>query len=117
MPAQPAGGPHVLEVEAASGARRVVRDVLMGDVYLCAGQSNMEWSVASALNARSEIANASDDGVRLFHIAHVSSVSPRSALGAVTGWSPAAPESVRAFSAVCYFFARDLRRESDVPIG
>lgn len=117
LPAQRAGGPHVLEVEAASGARRVVRDLLMGDVYLCAGQSNMEWSVASALNARSEIANASDDGVRLFNIAHLSSVRPQSSLGAATGWAPAAPESVRAFSAVCYFFARGLRREADVPIG
>lgn len=117
LPAQAAGGPYVLEVEAASGAKRMLRDVLMGDVFLCSGQSNMEWSVANSLNAWGEITSAGDGGLRLFSIARNSRPAAQTALGAIVGWAPASPENVRDFSAVCYFFARSLRREVDVPIG
>lgn len=117
LPAQRAGGPYDLEVVTASGATQTVRDVLVGDVFLCSGQSNMEWSVGNALNARREIASAGDDSLRLFSIARSSAAAAQSVLGPATGWARASPESVRDFSAVCYFFATRLRGEVGVPIG
>ena len=115
LPPLEPGGPFELALEAA-GERLVLRDVLVGDVWLCSGQSNMEWSVADAMNAAEEIAAARDPGVRHLKVPRswAAEPSPELAGGA---WEPADPEHAGGFTAVGWFFARDLRRHLDVPIG
>ena len=115
LDALPAGGPHDLVV---SGGGRELRfgDVLVGDVWVCSGQSNMEWVVADSMNATEEIAGANDLLVRHFKVPKSWAEEPSDTL-AGGEWEVADPEHVAWFTAVGYFFARDLRPHVDVPIG
>ena len=116
LPTQTAGGPHVLT--ARSGAvSQSVSDVMVGDVWLCSGQSNMEFAVRQATNAESEIAAANDPNLRLFLVGRSSLPAPSTAPHAVGQWRATSPQSVRDFSAACYFMGRDLRRSENAPIG
>lgn len=117
LPALPAGGPYVLTVQAASGASQSITDVLVGDVYLCSGQSNMELPVANSLDAAREIAVSKKDTIRLLTVAHASAPEPLRHFQAPVAWIAAAPDSVRDFSAACYFFARELQKSVAVPLG
>ena len=100
----------------AVGQRIAVRDILLGDVWVASGQSNMEWPVASLVNAAAEIASANDVRIREFAIPHSYSEKPEAeVVGGV--WAHADSQQVGHFSAVAYFFARDLRKSVDVPIG
>lgn len=110
-----AGGPHTMTIEGA-GERREVRDVLVGDVWVASGQSNMEWTVADAMNAEAEIAAADDAAIRHFKVPQSWALEPEETLAGGT-WSAASPATVGEFSAVGYFFARALREHVDVPIG
>lgn len=92
-----------------------VRDVLVGEVWLASGQSNMEWPVAKAAAGEKEIADAHFPLIRLFTAQH--NVASRPADTVAGTWSACTPESVRMFSAVGYFFARDLQRKLRVPVG
>ena len=115
LPAQSAAGPHRLVVR--SGADSVVaRDVLVGDVWVASGQSNMEWPLAAAQNAQAVIAAANDTRIRQFKVPTSFAPSPEADL-AGGSWAVADPQHVGSFSAVAYFFARDLRKSVDVPIG
>jgi sialate O-acetylesterase len=116
LPALTAGGPHVLEASSGERSQRV-SDVLVGDVWLCSGQSNMELQVWRALDARVEIAGAGNDRIRLFTVPQVSDVVPKQTFSEDVRWEPVNPESVREFSAACYFFARELQKTVDVPMG
>jgi sialate O-acetylesterase len=115
LPAVAAGGPFTLVFQTGA-ERREIRDVLAGDVWLASGQSNMEWEVAVSDNARSEIANAHDSLIRQFKVPISWSNTPEPEL---TGgaWSAADPAHVGRFTAVGYFFARELRKSVPVPIG
>jgi len=115
LPALPAGGPYELEV-AGGGTRIVVRDVLIGDVWVASGQSNMEFLVAWADSAAQEIAAADDSALRQFKVPLTFADAPTADL-AGGSWAPADPVHVGSFSAVAYYFARDLRRSVHVPIG
>jgi sialate O-acetylesterase len=108
-----AGGPDVLTV---TGNNMVtVKDVLVGDVWIGSGQSNMAWTVERSNDAEKEIAAANYPKIRLLKVANKVSDVPQ---GDVEGsWSPCSPESVRSFSAVAYFFGRDLHQKLSVPIG
>src|SRR6185369_320961 len=111
----PAGGPHTLTVSRAD-ERIVVRDILAGDVWLASGQSNMEFRVDQGANAANEIASARDSSIRQFKIPISWAESPVDSL--VGGaWTVADSQHVGAFSAVAYFFARELRVSQRVPIG
>jgi sialate O-acetylesterase len=115
LPAQSAVGPHRLVVRSGRDSV-VVRDVLVGDVWVASGQSNIEWPVASARDAQAEIAAANDSRIRHFKVP--TSFAPEPAADLVGGsWAAADPQHVGSFSAVAYFFARDLRKSVDVPIG
>ncbi len=116
LPTLSAGGPYVLTAQT-SGATQTVSDVMVGDVWLCSGQSNMEFAVRQATNADSEIASANDPNLRLFLVGRSSLPAPASTPRAVGQWRPTNPESVRDFSAACYFMGRDLRRSENVPVG
>ncbi len=93
-----------------------VHDVLLGDVWLCAGQSNMEFTVSRGLNAEAEIAAAHFPLLRHVRIERQSSETPTDRVG-TGGWQPATPEHVGGFTAVGYFFARDVHEKLGVPIG
>lgn len=117
LPAQKADG-KPLELRVISGEERVVfKDVLMGEVWICSGQSNMEWSVKGCANPKEEIANAKHLNIRLFNVPkHIAQVEPQDdAQEAV--WQVCSPETVANFSACGYYFGRELSKQLDVPIG
>ncbi len=116
LPAQPAGGPYVLT--ARSGPRtQTANDVLIGDVWLCSGQSNMEWPVRNTHDAWNEAARSANSRIRHVTIPRGSSPAPRAGFDAALEWKLAAPGNTAHFSAVCYYFARELQKSLDVPQG
>ena len=72
----PAGGPFVLAATSQSGQSQTIDDVMVGDVWLCSGQSNMELPVARTLNADDEVRQAANDRIRLLSVAHADSPAP-----------------------------------------
>ena len=116
LPPTAAGGPYTLDVRAGN-ARQVVRDVLVGDVWLCSGQSNMELPVWRTLNASSEIASATLPQIRLFNVPQAANVTAQPVFQSDVTWTPASPDTVRGFSAACFYFARELQRTVAVPMG
>jgi sialate O-acetylesterase len=115
--AMPAGGPHTLSVRTQSGASQSIADILMGDVWLCSGQSNMELAVSRSLDAATEIAASNNDSIRIFSVAHSINPAPLKHFQAPVAWAAAAPETIRDFSAACYYFARELQKSIPVPFG
>ncbi len=97
------------------GRTLTIRDVLVGDVWLCSGQSNMEWRVDQANNAEQEIAAANFPLIRQFRVPKAYSDTLQSAVKAQ--WIPASPKTAGQFSAVAYYFARDLHQTLKIPIG
>ncbi|HQP96992.1 MAG TPA: sialate O-acetylesterase [bacterium] len=116
--AMPAGGPYELVVTGKETIR--LTDILVGDVWICAGQSNMEMHLRpgpdAVCNAEQEVAEADFPNIRLFTVPRRTSFDPLSDIHG-DGWEVCQPESVIDFSAVGYFFGRDLHRHLDVPIG
>ncbi len=94
----------------------VVRDVVVGEVWLCSGQSNMQFPVSRALDAAQEISAARYPLIRHIKIERVGADDPADAVP-TSGWQPATAEYVGTFTAVGYFFARDLFLKLGVPIG
>jgi sialate O-acetylesterase len=117
LPAMRAGGPYILNVHTQSGRSESLTDILVGDVFLCSGQSNMEMSVARSQNAASEIAASKNDRIRVLTVADASPPAPLAHFQAPVAWSAAGPDTIREFSAVCYFFARELQKHVSVPMG
>ena len=115
LPSQPAGGPYALTIRAGPDTLRV-RDVLIGDVWVASGQSNMEWKVADARDAASAIAAADDRRIRNFRVPKSWSYAPEQEL-AGGDWEASDSAHVGDHSAVAYFFARQLREHVGVPIG
>ena len=113
--AEEAGGPHTLKI---SGKNKLqLNDVLVGDVWICSGQSNMEWPLSSSMNAEEEIAAANYPMIRHFKVQNDVSDKPRTDLEFESSWKQAIPENAANFTAVGYYFARDLHKELNVPIG
>jgi sialate O-acetylesterase len=118
LPAMRSGGTHTLTARTATRSQ-TVRDLLIGDVWLCSGQSNMEWKVRNALNASWEAQHSADNGIRHVAIPRNAAFAPRADFAGPLEWKVAAPETTPDFSAVCYYFARELERTAsiDVPQG
>lgn len=95
--------------------RIVLDDVVVGDVWLCSGQSNMEWTVENSTNAEQEISGARNDLIREFKI--IRSVSEKPLSDGKGEWRPSSRRTVRKFTAVGYFFAKEIYNEIKVPIG
>ena len=105
---------RTLTVSGKSETR--VADVLVGEVWICSGQSNMEWRLAAALNKDEEIQNADYKRIRLFDVpGHTVAARPQE--HGRGKWTLCKPETTKGFSAVGYFFGRRLLDELDVPIG
>ena len=91
----------------------VLRDVVVGEVWLCSGQSNMGWSVDRSDNAAAEIAAAQFPLLRHFSVALTVAAEPADTVEGA--WQKCSPDTVGAFSAVAYFFARELVQELGIP--
>ena len=110
-----AGGPFKLTI--AGPANKIqVGNVLVGDVWVAGGQSNMEMSVGGCVNGPATIAESANSQIRLFGFDHRGSPKPESEIGG-GAWNECGPKSVGNFSAVAYFFGRDLQKKLHVPIG
>ncbi len=113
-----AGGPFTLIIE---GSQKVeLKDVLVGDVWVCSGQSNMEQGIGISLNPQQEIANANYPQIRLFTVPKRVAYEPQSTVK--SQWLVCTPQTVAnggwgGFSAVGYYFGRHLHQELKVPIG
>ena len=94
-----------------------LEDVVVGDVWLCSGQSNMEWSVAASANPKEEIAAAKDTRIRHIKIGNPPAKTPDAKVISPAGWQPASPQTVAGFTAVGYFFGREIAKEQNVPVG
>ena len=117
FPALPAGGgPYELTVTAANGERFTARDVLVGDVWVASGQSNMEMAVGASANAAQYIASARDSALRHFTVPESWDETPAANV-AGGEWERADPRHVGHFSAVAYHFSRELRQSLGVPVG
>jgi len=114
LPPMPAGGPHTLTIAGAETL--TFEDVLIGEVWVASGQSNMEWSVENSNDAAAEIAAANYPRIRLFDVRHTVSSTPLDSVAA-DGWRVTSPQTIPSFSAVAYFFGRTLHEALDVPIG
>lgn len=117
LPPMAAGGPYTLTAAIAGGASEQVHDVMVGDVFLCGGQSNMQFPVKGADNASEEIAAANDPGLRAMTIPTHASATPLARFADPVAWRPVTPETAGDLSASCYFFARDLRAHTHAPLG
>ncbi|RZJ97998.1 MAG: 9-O-acetylesterase [Brevundimonas sp.] len=117
LPALPAGGPYVLTAAAASGATASASDVMVGDVFLCSGQSNMEQPLRYAVHAWNPVVTPDDAGIRLMTVTKDSDAVSQPLWRHPTAWSVATVESAAEFSATCFYFAQDLRRTERVPMG
>ncbi len=107
------GGPFTLEITGNNNV--TINDVLVGEVWLCSGQSNMAFQLHRANNAADIIPAARDTQLRLFTVPHDAPDVPNTDVNGK--WSDVTPESVSNFSAVAYFFGRDLRAALKVPVG
>ena len=115
LPKMPAGGPHDVVI-ASGGSKHVLKDVLVGEVWICSGQSNMRWRVNKSMNAKEEIKAATHPRIRLGFLEETRADVPQP--DAPITWAACNPETIGAFSAVAYFFGRHLHNELDgVPIG
>ncbi len=109
-----AGGPYTIEIIGKS--RLNLQNIMLGEVWLCSGQSNMEWSINSKIfNGEEEASKAANPNIRIFHIQNIGAEYPQ--LNCNANWVAATTESVRNTSAVGYFFARELQRKLNVPVG
>ncbi|KQM93484.1 hypothetical protein ASE70_13785 [Sphingomonas sp. Leaf22] len=116
LPAMKAGGPYVLEVSGGNAAAQRLSDIMIGDVFLCGGQSNMEFQVKHATGL-DVIPSANDASLRFTTIPDSSKTAPVGDLAKRVDWRSVTPETIGDASAVCYFMARSLRGTEKVPMG
>jgi sialate O-acetylesterase len=107
------GGPYEMTFSGKTTVK--IENILVGEVWVCSGQSNMQWSVQQAANAEQEMAAADYPNIRLFTVERTVAPEPQS--DCVGDWKPCSPETIPGFSAVAYFFGRELHKELGVPIG
>jgi len=107
------GGPYEMTISGKNLIK--IKNILVGEVWVCSGQSNMQMTVQASNNAKEEIAAAKYPNIRLFSVKRTIALEPQS--DCEGSWSECSPETVPGFSAVGYFFGRELYKELDVPIG
>jgi sialate O-acetylesterase len=113
MNAPAVGGPYEMTIKGKNTIK--IENIMAGEVWVCSGQSNMQLAVSQAANAEQEIAAANYPNIRLFTVQRTVAEQPES--DCVGDWQACSPETVAGFSAVAYYFGRELHKELDVPVG
>lgn len=110
-----AGGPYTITIKGYNEV--VLKNILIGEVWVCAGQSNMEMSASWGIdNGEEEMKNATNPNIRFFSVPKLTATTPQNNL--LGNWTESTPETMKYFSAIGYFFAKRLREElKNVPIG
>lgn len=127
FPPMPPGGPFTLKV-STSAANLVVNDILIGDVWLCSGQSNMAFELSRSLNGAQEIKQAGNTNLRLFKLRSLretdntewdsAALAQTNQLHYFAGnWQKSNDTSAAGFSAIAYYFGKDIQQSENVPIG
>lgn len=115
LPAMEAGGPFTVQVKGKEN-EILLENVLIGDVWLCSGQSNMEFSLRGSTNAREAIRYSDNKHIRLFTVPKNKQIAIEDDLSG-GNWEECNPLTTPDFSAVAYYFGEALQKEVDVPIG
>lgn len=111
----PAGGPYTIKVEEKDRSL-TINDILIGELWLCSGQSNMEWSARSGvIDAKEEVATCANNNIRFFFINKATADYPQDDCSGY--WKVCTPESMEWFSATGYFFGKKLQQQLQMPIG
>jgi sialate O-acetylesterase len=115
LPTPEAGGPYEINIQGQNEV--TLRDVLIGEVWLCSGQSNMEWSANMGINNQQKaIQYADNQNIRFFTVNQRTASEPQIDLDG-DGWNTCSPKTMADFSAVAYFFARRINEEMGIPVG
>ncbi|HEX5026714.1 MAG TPA: sialate O-acetylesterase [Agriterribacter sp.] len=109
-----AGGPYTITLKGNNTI--VLKDVLIGEVWVCSGQSNMEWSSLNGLpEMDAELPDSRNNNIRFFHIPKTTSEYPQD--DCESNWTSCNPQTLKSFSAVAYYFGKQLQKQLNVPIG
>ena len=110
-----AGGPYTISIKGYNEI--VLKNILIGEVWVCSGQSNMEMSASWGIdNGEEEVKNATNPTIRFFTVSKLTATTPQNNL--LGNWTESSPETMKNFSAVGYFFAKHLQEDlKNVPIG
>lgn len=113
------GGPYTITISEENTI--ILDNVMIGEVWLCSGQSNMAWPVGGrgqVVNFKEEIANANYPNIRFLQVRNTKSNTPQKNIRVRNnGWDVCTPQTVAEFSAVAYFFAREIQQQTGIPIG
>ncbi len=115
FPEMNAGGPFKMLIQGKNEI--TLQNIMIGEVWICSGQSNMEWPVSKAMNSEKEIENADYPAIRLFDVPYMESFEVKNEFEKQVSWKECSPKTVVEFSAVGYFFGRELYKKYNVPIG
>lgn len=110
----PYGGPYSLTVQGKENSIKI-ENILIGDIWLCSGQSNMEWTVEQSANSKQEVQNANYPEIRALKVPKSIKNSPQDNFNAQ--WEICSPSTVGAFSGIAYYYARALYKKVQIPIG
>ena len=116
FPAREPGAALTLTAKAG-GERQTISGLLVGDVWLCSGQSNMEYPLRRALGGEAEAAKSADPNIRLLQTGRTSLPAPTSGLPKEAVWRVASPDSANNFSAACFFMGREIKKTTGAPVG
>jgi sialate O-acetylesterase len=116
LPKQKAGGPYTMQLEASNIIS--LSDILIGDVWVCGGQSNMElWMDRMKYKYATEMANANNTAIRQFLVPDKYNFQAAQADVEAGTWLPVTPQNIGEFSGVAYFFAKEINEKHKIPIG
>ncbi len=111
-----AGGPYRMRLSDDSGKETVLDNLMAGNIWLCSGQSNMAFPVAASVDQPDEYKHG-HPAIRLFSVPLRAEINPQEEFIDQVSWQTATDENIKSFSAVCYFFGREMVEQNGIPIG